>query len=482
MHSVLEQQRRALEAMDRLENLGASLLMDTPRAYKEKLTQQHRVSGLAKKTTETAQSLLTSLDDPNGLRKTELEKMSGANQFTDFYARLKEIKEYHRRFPDEPIEPMELEFMNAEQPPVDDTLLDSLFSGEELFGRFVDLHALHEQYVNLKDLPRHSYLAYLDHFADLAEIPVEAKNAQYKEYLISLTTYLHSFITRAQPMFNLDTFYQYAQAMFDDAWETRSVPGWTSVDAHLGSPDLYCRACQKQFVKEHVYSRHLTEKRHKKAAAALVSRPTSDADAEDTVRLAKRKELELQYRDVAWRESLVRQYKDHLAPVLAATKDNIERKQTLTESELLDELDYEDEPEEVDDDESDDEDKIYNPLKLPLGWDGKPIPYWLYKLHGLGVEYSCEICGNYVYMGRKAFERHFQEWRHAHGMRCLGIPNSKQFQEITKIEDAQTLWAKIQASQTKGGFRPEADEEFEDSEGNVLTRKTYEDLMRQGLL
>ncbi len=26
---------------------------------------------------------------------------------------------------------------------------------------------------------------------------------------------------------------------------------------------------------------------------------------------------------------------------------------------------------------------MYNPLKLPLGWDGKPIPYWLYKLHGL---------------------------------------------------------------------------------------------------
>lgn len=59
-----------------------------------------------------------------------------------------------------------------------------------------------------------------------------------------------------------------------------------------------------------------------------------------------------------------------------------------------------------DDDDSDDE-RIYNPLKLPLGWDGKPIPYWLYKLHGLGVEFPCEICGNYVYMGRKAFDRHF---------------------------------------------------------------------------
>jgi len=105
-----------------------------------------------------------------------------------------------------------------------------------------------------------------------------------------------------------------------------------------------------------------------------------------------------------------------------------------------------------------DEDKTYNHLKM--GW--KPILYWLYKLHGLGVEYPCEICGNYVYIGRKAFDRHFQvspkvsmrcnllsmfsdnhlvyfsnqEWRHAHGMRCLGIPNTRHFHEITLIEDA----------------------------------------------
>jgi hypothetical protein len=51
---------------------------------------------------------------------------------------------------------------------------------------------------------------------------------------------------------------------------------------------------------------------------------------------------------------------------------------------------------------------IYNPLNLPLGYDGKPIPYWLYKLHGLGIEYKCEICGNYSYWGRRAFDRHFQ--------------------------------------------------------------------------
>lgn len=37
---------------------------------------------------------------------------------------------------------------------------------------------------------------------------------------------------------------------------------------------------------------------------------------------------------------------------------------------------------------------------------------------------------------RKNFERHFQESRHAFGMRALGLPNTKHFHEITRIEDA----------------------------------------------
>lgn len=57
----------------------------------------------------------------------------------------------------------------------------------------------------------------------------------------------------------------------------------------------------------------------------------------------------------------------------------------------LEEADAEAAPEE----EEEEEEYVYNPLKLPLGWDGKPIPYWLYKLHGLNQEFKCEICGNY---------------------------------------------------------------------------------------
>ena len=108
--------------------------------------------------------------------------------------------------------------------------------------------------------------------------------------------------------------------------------------------------------------------------------------------------------------------------------------------------------------------------------------YWLYKLHGLNLEFKCEICGNYSYWGPRPFERHFQEWRHAYGMKCLGIPNSKHFQGITLIEDAYTLWAKLKAEQGSHTFNQDLDEEFEDRQGNVMNRKTYADLARQGLL
>jgi len=136
-----------------------------------------------------------------------------------------------------------------------------------------------------------------------------------------------------------------------------------------------------------------------------------------------------------------------------------------------------------DDDESDEDDApIYNPKGVPLGWDGKPIPYWLFKLHGLNHFYPCEICGNESYRGRRNFEKHFTEAKHAYGMRCLGIPNTKHFHGVTKIADAQNLWTKLSGSMAGFAFDGSKEEEYEDSQGNVLSRATYEDLARQGLL
>ncbi|CAD6944360.1 unnamed protein product, partial [Tilletia laevis] len=137
---------------------------------------------------------------------------------------------------------------------------------------------------------------------------------------------------------------------------------------------------------------------------------------------------------------------------------------------------------EGDDEDEEDDDKIYNPLKLPLGWDGKPIPYWLYKLHGLGVEYKCEICSDHVYQGRKNFEKHFQESRHAFGMRALGLPNTKHFYEITRISDALALAERLKKQGRQQAEEQGEAEEVEDEYGNTYTKKTYELLKRQGLI
>jgi splicing factor 3A subunit 3 len=176
-----------------------------------------------------------------------------------------------------------------------------------------------------------------------------------------------------------------------------------------------------------------------------------------------------------------------LTDVVNATKTFTEKKLVRSFEERLAEAKEQEEAEKViaaDEaaDSDEEEETIYNPLNLPLGWDGKPIPYWLYKLHGLGVSYTCEICGNATYRGRRAFDLHFQEWRHAHGMRCLGIPNSKHFHDISGIQDAIDLFAKLKSAAGSEKWDPEYQEEFEDSEGNVLNSKMYHDLARQGLL
>lgn len=67
-------------------------------------------------------------------------------------------------------------------------------------------------------------------------------------------------------------------------------------------------------------------------------------------------------------------------------------------------------------------------------------------------------------------------------MRCLGIPNTAHFANVTKINEAIELWKKICEDKNKVKWSAETDEEYEDSLGNVVNRRTFEDLKRQGLL
>lgn len=204
--------------------------------------------------------------------------------------------------------------------------------------------------------------------------------------------------------------------------------------------------------------------------------------------------------DIARAESVVSSLLDQLRPTLDGTRRRIERRSIQTDHERDQEIYGEingsqddtnqqtkkqkdgDNGNDSADEDSEDDTPIYNPKNVPLDWNGKPIPYWLFKLHGLNHFYPCEICGNESYRGRRNFEKHFTESRHAYGMRCLGIPNTKHFHGVTKIEDAQELWSKLKSDLEENQFDGDEEEEYEDSHGNVLNRSQYEDLARKGML
>ncbi|TPX56726.1 hypothetical protein PhCBS80983_g04335 [Powellomyces hirtus] len=490
MDSILELQRRAHEELERVEQAIVEERVTKPKGHKEKLIQDHRVNQFLERIQTRSQYLLDLYKDEDGSRKADIRAITGASDFTEFYARLKDIKDYHRRSPNVPVEPMEMEFQHRD-PEREEAALENMFSGEEGLGRYLDLHASFEQYVNLKDVNKVNYLKYLDIFDKFDTVPMDTKRtAPYQAYLEDLQKYLEGFCSRTQPLFDLTKVRKDVVQGFNADWEIGSVRGWSRAtydEQDDEAAELFCLPCEKQFTKKTVYTAHLTGKKHTRAAAALLAKGVTSITP--TLRSASRHETLLaahnKMKPIALAERLIKD----LARILSAqrddTREHVERKQTLTTDELVADANNEDDDnvvQELDEEEEEEEEKIYNPLKLPLGWDGKPIPYWLYKLHGLGVEYPCEICGNYVYMGRKAFDRHFQEWRHAHGMRCLGIPNTRHFHEITLIEDAYALWERLKSGSKSEQFKADAMEEFEDADGNVFNKKTYDDLKRQGLL
>ena len=282
------------------------------------------------------------------------------------------------------------------------------------------------------------------------------------------------------------------------------------------SSEFFCAACSKQFAGAGVFNAHLSGKKHKKnaeIAAALSSTSSSAAaPAEDAnasaegvpsapAAPASLLKVSADLRSLALLEMEISSFADLLAPELTATREHLLKKQTRTYEELQAEIaatqaevlrakmalksgggNDEGAEEGEDDAEADANAPLYNPLNLPLGFDGKPIPYWLYKLHGLNLKFDCEICGNFSYAGPRNFERHFTEWRHAYGMRALGIPNTKHFAHITKMADAQALFEKLKREGVGAGFKPEEEEEMEDAEGNVFNKRTYLELQKQGLV
>ncbi|ETW18656.1 hypothetical protein PFNF135_02680 [Plasmodium falciparum NF135/5.C10] len=392
---------------------------------------------------------------------------------------------------------------------------------------------------NINEFKEMDYVTYLHNFTRFIYIPRYCKyrNEEYKSYVENLLNYMISFFEKINVLVDCKTTYKEYEDDFYNKFNNKEIKGWEKYTYDL---DFYCNINNKLYASEGTYQSYLKCKNYDNDLKKYLNKKYTVEQLEEI-----KKNIEKEDMNLARCEYLIQLYANILNKIIQRTIQNIQRKQAYTideiqkkkykeeeqedekkrkkEYHLLSLMDHnnnelnnqnillqdlennnlsismsdddssdmsnisnnEDQQKDLDEENEDDNDDnkpIYNPLNLPLGFDNKPIPYWLYKLHGLSKEYKCEICGNYSYFGRATFEKHFYEWRHSFGMKCLKIPNTLHFKEITKIEDALNLYEKLKKETQMNIFKPDQEVECEDSKGNVMNIKAYDDLKRQGLL
>lgn len=69
--------------------------------YREAINSDHRLKLLLDQYMLSTERLVDLYGDRDGLRKQEVASLTGPNEFTEFYSRLRQIKEFYRRHPNE---------------------------------------------------------------------------------------------------------------------------------------------------------------------------------------------------------------------------------------------------------------------------------------------------------------------------------------------------------------------------------------------
>merc|ERR1712051_857503 len=235
------------------------------------------------------------------------------------------------------------------------------FTGEESYGKYLDLHECYEKYVNLKGVDKQTdYVTYLTVFDRLYEcVPKEKKGNDYKNYLRMLLDYLFDFTRRVKPLLDLSDEISEAQKEFEPKFASGEFQGWpketggalTHTGAHL---DLSAFSSPEELAS-------LGLDRLKSALMALGLKcggtleeranrlfstkgkslndldPALFAKSKGKASTAHRSAKELEKnREIAAMEAQVYRFAEILSEQRAATKENVERKQARTELERED--------------------------------------------------------------------------------------------------------------------------------------------------
>jgi splicing factor 3A subunit 3 len=196
--SVLERTRQNQEDIELFQRSVVFLLGDEPKnvcssqqvdsancvQHRENVLQSHWMNFFGDKVIDRCSQLTSVYKDEDGYvlgrifwltfkehslslhrsRKEEIQAMGGKGEdlFNNFYAQLRQIKQYHNKFAN-----LQPERPEAEQLLNNTDFLEHIvrFTGEEGFGRYLDLHAHFEKFINLKGINNDiDYMKYISIF------------------------------------------------------------------------------------------------------------------------------------------------------------------------------------------------------------------------------------------------------------------------------------------------------------------------------
>src|ERR1700722_6817986 len=202
---LIEDQRFLHEDLERLEQGISDRIAEDPRnvscirsahtdilllikflQIKDRLNRDHQIAGFLTRIQEQSQRLIDIYKDAEGIRSKELQSLSTGDPFDEFYKQLEDVKDFHKRYPNEPVENLERAYKRRH--PVEGELMgseiESMFTGEEAYGQFLDLTRLHEDYLNLPGIKRLTYIQYLDFFDIFTspQLPIKRANKLSDKY------------------------------------------------------------------------------------------------------------------------------------------------------------------------------------------------------------------------------------------------------------------------------------------------------------
>jgi len=193
MDSIIEVQRQTHEEIEHFERALYQILAKPTPLHQQRVQAEHRATQILDRVSARVNTL-NNLYQSDDTRKQEIAAISGssrADELSEFYSRLGKIQEHHTKYPDGIVDGFELElFALTEDPTAEEVdeeyaeedrtfncvsmfpsagllhtfpAIGNLFSGEESYGKYLDLQANHTAYNNLRHVPKRvAYLQYLD--------------------------------------------------------------------------------------------------------------------------------------------------------------------------------------------------------------------------------------------------------------------------------------------------------------------------------